>query len=424
MYKEHFGLKETPFSIAPDPRYLYMSDGHQEALAHLLYGIKGDGGFILLTGEVGTGKTTVCRCLLQDMPDTADIAFILNSKLSAEELLATICDELGIRYPKGAAGEKVFIDRINKHLLDSHARGRSTILIIEEAQNLSSDVLEHVRLLTNLETNERKLLQIIMIGQPELQEKLARPELRQLAQRITARYHLVPLTRAEVSAYVSHRLAVAGARGTLFPTPAIDTLFRLSGGIPRLINILCDRALLGAYVQGQDRIDGPTLGKAAREVFGSRDLDIRRKKRLRLAFAGLLVMVCGALTSVLLYGNMWRSAPDTAETGSYRQHVDTMWWFKENPLLWQSHNFTEGSALAAKKKKIVGGRAQVKRLKVKRFDVALPLNNALLPAGNEVIQNKAEQSGATEAMQSKQVNTVGKPLPAAESPNRAKPEGQ
>jgi general secretion pathway protein A len=195
MYQSYFGLAEAPFSIAPDPRYLYMSQRHQEALAHLLYGVNGGGGFVLLTGEVGAGKTTVCRCLLEQIPESCDVAYIFNPKLTVAELLSTICAEFGIACPSGNTSVKVFIDCINAYLLDAHARGRHTVLIIDEAQNLSADVLEQMRLLTNLETNQRKLLQIILLGQPELATMLAQPELKQLAQRIIARYHLGPLTK-------------------------------------------------------------------------------------------------------------------------------------------------------------------------------------------------------------------------------------
>jgi general secretion pathway protein A len=271
MYIEYFGLEETPFSIAPDPRYLYMSERHREALAHLVYGIKSDGGFVLLTGEVGTGKTTVCRCFLEQIPQDCNVALVLNPKLTVLELLATVCDELGIDYPENNTSVKIFVDRINTFLLDAHAKGRKTVLIIDEAQNLDTEVLEQLRLLTNLETNQRKLLQIIMLGQPELRDMLSQPVLRQLAQRITARYHLGPLSQKEVAAYVNHRLSVAGLRSRLFPAPTISTLFRLSGGIPRRINILCDRALLGTYVQGQSSVHKSTLKKAAREVFGNAD---------------------------------------------------------------------------------------------------------------------------------------------------------
>ncbi len=266
MYNDHFGLQDNPFSIAPDPRYLFMSERHREALAHLLYGIRHDGGFILLTGEVGTGKTTVCRCLLEQLPADTRVAYIINPRLSTLELLATICDEFGIDYPPGNTGHKLFIDRLNAFLLESHAAGRRNVLIIDEAQNLSADVLEQLRLLTNLETNRRKLLQIVLLGQPELRTHLSRPELRQLAQRVTARYHLEPLAEREVAEYVNHRLAVAGSRQPLFPNRLIRQIYRLSGGIPRRINILCDRALLGAYVQGRERVTLRLLNQAAREV--------------------------------------------------------------------------------------------------------------------------------------------------------------
>jgi general secretion pathway protein A len=340
MYKEYFGLKELPFSIAPDPRYLYMSHEHREALAHLMYGISSDGGFVLLTGEVGTGKTTVCRCLLEQLPENTDVAFVLNPKLSVEELLATLCDELGIRYPEGCASVKIFVDRINAYLLDAHARDRRTVLIIEEAQNLGTDVLEQLRLLTNLETNQRKLLQIIMVGQPELQGILAKPEMRQLAQRITARYHLGALSRKEVAEYVSHRLAVAGGRTRLFPPSAIDRLFRLSRGIPRLINVICDRALLGAYVQGQDRVDKPTLAKAAREVFGAHEGLRRPRAKLRWALAGLILMTSAVGLAAAFYNNRSQTvpppetltAPPKAMAAPEAPQLDTLRWPADQPV--------------------------------------------------------------------------------------------
>lgn len=269
MYERYFGLAEAPFSIAPDPRYLYLSQRHQEALAHLLYGVNSGGGFVLLTGEVGAGKTTVCRCLLEQIPDTCDVAYVFNPQLTVGELLQTICTEFGIAIPADTKRAKTYIDAINHHLLDAHARGRHTVLIIDEAQHLSVAVLEQLRLLTNLETSQRKLLQIILLGQPELATKLARPELRQLAQRIVARYHLKPLEKNEVAAYVRHRLDVAGTQHRLFPANVIERLYRLSGGVPRVINVLCDRALLGTYVQGKERVDRATLDKAAHEVFGT-----------------------------------------------------------------------------------------------------------------------------------------------------------
>jgi general secretion pathway protein A len=298
MYLSFFGLTEAPFSIAPSPRYLYMSQRHQEALAHLLYGVNGEGGFVLLTGEVGTGKTTVSRCLLEQIPESCEVAYIFNPKLTVEELLSTICAEFRIACPPGNTSIKVFVDCINAHLLDVHARGGHSVLIIDEAQNLSTDVLEQMRLLTNLETNERKLLQIILIGQPELAEMLQRPELRQLAQRIVARYHLGPLTRPEVAAYVQHRLDVAGTQRPLFPASITGRLHRLSGGIPRLINVLCDRALLGAYTQGKDRVDRATLVQAAREVLRKPATPLFSIRRS--VAAGLVLLAGGALAVMIL----------------------------------------------------------------------------------------------------------------------------
>ena len=296
MYQHYFGLAEAPFSIAPDPRYLYLSQRHQEALAHLLYGVSGDGGFVLLTGEVGAGKTTVCRCLLQQIPASCDVAYIFNPKLTVAELLSTICVEFGIACPAGNTSVKVFVDCINAYLLDAHAKGRHTVLIIDEAQNLSAEVLEQMRLLTNLETNERKLLQIILLAQPELAQMLERPELRQLSQRIVARYHLGPLTKPEVAAYVRHRLEVSGARRTLFPAALMGRLYRLSGGVPRVINVLCDRALLGTYVQGKERVDRATLAQAAREVF-----HLEQPRSLVRPLLVTLVLVLGALLAMTLY---------------------------------------------------------------------------------------------------------------------------
>jgi general secretion pathway protein A len=291
MYQSYFGLAEEPFSIAPDPRYLYMSRRHQEALAHLLYGVNAGGGFVLLTGEVGAGKTTVCRCLLEQIPESCDVAYIFNPKLTVEELLSTICAEFGIACPPGNKTVKVYIDCINTYLLDAHARGRHTVLIIDEAQNLSADVLEQLRLLTNLETNQRKLLQIILLGQPELATMLAQPELRQLAQRIIARYHLGPLDKQEIAAYVQHRLGVSGVQKLLFPLALMGSLYRLSGGIPRIINVLCDRALLGTYAQNKERVDRATLKQAAREVFHN---PAAQPRMVRPALAGLLVAVLAA----------------------------------------------------------------------------------------------------------------------------------
>ncbi|MBI4826528.1 MAG: AAA family ATPase [Nitrospirae bacterium] len=266
MYNKYFGFEEQPFSIAPDPRYLYMSGQHREALAHLVYGFNSDGGFVLLTGEVGTGKTTVCRCLLEQVPDNSSIALVINPKLTVNELLATICDEFGIKYPSGNTSLKVFIDLINAYLFEAHAKNKKVVLIIDEAQNLSAEVLEQLRLLTNLETNKRKLLQIILLGQPELRDKLGQPELRQLSQRIIARYHLGPLSKKDLSAYITHRISVAGLEEELFPSSTIDRLYILSRGIPRIINLLCDRALLGTFTLGKHKVSSRILNIAAKEV--------------------------------------------------------------------------------------------------------------------------------------------------------------
>jgi len=271
MYTSFFGLSEKPFAITPDPRYLYMSERHAEALAHLLYGINESGGFIQLTGEVGTGKTTVVRTLLSRIPHHADVAVILNPRLTPVEFLLTICEELGV--PLDAADRdsvKQMVDALNRRLLSAHAEGRRVIVIVDEAQNLSAEVLEQVRLLTNLETATQKLLQIILIGQPELRELLDRTDLRQLAQRITGRYHLKPLSREETLHYVRHRLRVAGASGEIFTPAALREVHRLSSGIPRVINVCCDRALLGAYTQEQRTLGPALVRRAAGEVYGRR----------------------------------------------------------------------------------------------------------------------------------------------------------
>ncbi|WP_428419787.1 AAA family ATPase [Methylibium sp.] len=271
MYAQFFGLNQEPFSIAPDPRFLFMSERHREALAHLLYGVRGGGGFVLLTGEIGAGKTTVCRCLLEQVPKRCNVAYIFNPKLTAEELLKSVCDEFGIPYAHpgpGATTVKDCLDPLNQFLLKTHAVGQSNVLIIDEAQNLSADVLEQLRLLTNLETNERKLLQIVLIGQPELREMLARPELEQLAQRVIARYHLEALSETETLQYVRHRLTVSGLNRALpFDRESVQRIHQLSRGVPRRINLLCDRALLGAYSTGAHRVRREIVDKAAREVF-------------------------------------------------------------------------------------------------------------------------------------------------------------
>ena len=268
MYTQYFQLKQSPFSIAPDPRYLFMSERHREALAHLLYGVGSGGGFVLLTGEICAGKTTVCRCFMEQIPENCQLAYIFYPKLSVEELLLSICEEFRIAPPAGAGSVKSYVDAINVHLLASHAQGKNNVLIIDEAQNLSAAVLEQLRLLTNLETSERKLLQIILIGQPELRAMLARPELEQLAQRVIARYHLGSLSEPETASYIHHRLAVAGSTARApFGPRLMAQIHKLSHGVPRRINLLCDRALLGAYVENQPQVTRQILRRAAAEVF-------------------------------------------------------------------------------------------------------------------------------------------------------------
>ncbi|MCI0548243.1 MAG: AAA family ATPase [Candidatus Rokubacteria bacterium] len=293
-YTSHFGLSEAPFAITPDPRYLYMSERHREALAHLLYGIGEGGGFVQLTGEVGTGKTTLCRALLERLPPHVDVALILNPRVTAPELLAAVCDELRIPYPAGTTSAKVLVDALYRYLLDAHAAGRRTVLLIDEAQNLATDVLEQIRLLTNLETAREKLLQIILIGQPELIELLERPELRQVAQRITARYHLLPFSEAATRACVRYRLKVAGQPAPIFTEAALREVHRCSRGVPRLVNVICDRALLGAYAGDELQVDVSVVRKAAAEVLGERVRAPRRGHILAWASAGALVLLLGA----------------------------------------------------------------------------------------------------------------------------------
>ncbi|MEE4283235.1 MAG: AAA family ATPase [Pseudomonadales bacterium] len=286
MYQKHFGLDAPPFSIAPDPAFLFLSDAHNEALAHLMYGFS-HGGFVLITGEVGTGKTTLLRNLLDRTPPELDVAFILNPRLTVRELLETVCDELGVAYgPAPLQSVKQYIDVLNKHLLKTHISGRSTVIIIDEAQNLSPAVLEQIRLLTNLETNDKKLLRIILLGQPELGDMLNRTELRQLAQRITARYHLTPLSKEDVHAYVNHRLTTAGGSPNIFTNQALNALYRLSKGTPRLINVIADRALLGAYVEGKYQVSAAMVRNGAREVFGQKP---RHPQSRYYLGAGLLI---------------------------------------------------------------------------------------------------------------------------------------
>ncbi len=266
MYTRYFGLHENPFALPPDPRYLYLAPRYQEALAHLLYGISQGGGFVQLTGEVGTGKTMMIRALLERLPPEVNVALVLYPLLSVEEFVAAICDDLQVPRPPTGGSLKSAIDALNRYLLENHARGRRTVIIIDEAHKLSHEVLEQVRLLTNLETTKEKLLQILLVGQPELTSLLAQPDLRQLAQRITARYNLTPLSPAETAQYVVRRLQVAGAKHPIFTAGALRAVHRLAGGIPRLINTFCDRALLGAYAHGKNQVRARLVRRAAAEV--------------------------------------------------------------------------------------------------------------------------------------------------------------
>ncbi|MBK9235228.1 MAG: AAA family ATPase [Rhodoferax sp.] len=325
MYSQHFGLTQDPFSIAPDPRYLFMSERHREALAHLLFGVAGSGsqpgagaggtggGFVLLTGDIGTGKTTICRCFLEQIPVGCHVAYIFNPKLTVEELLQSICEEFHISVVDTGLSPptaKHCIDALNTFLLQRHAAGQSSVLIIDEAQNLSPDVLEQLRLLTNLETNERKLLQIVLIGQPELRTMLARPELEQLAQRVIARFHLDALSEPETTQYIQYRLAVAGHTGALpFDRSSLRCIHALTRGVPRRINLLCGRALLGAWATGLHAVDRKVVDKAAVEVFGpDRALAPTRRPVTAYALGGLALIAGAALTGTLLWNTKHTNA--------------------------------------------------------------------------------------------------------------------
>jgi general secretion pathway protein A len=325
MYTQYFGLNEKPFRITPDPRYLFMSERHSEGLAHLVYGVKDSSGFIQLTGEVGTGKTTLIRTLLTRIPNGVDIALVLNPQLTAIEFMATICEELKIPLPEDKSSAKALVDTLNQHLLDSHAKGRRTILLVDEAQNLSTDVLEQIRLLTNLETTKQKLLQIILIAQPELREKLSQTNLRQLAQRVTGRYHLEPLSREESELYIDHRLKIAGGLGNIFEENAKREVYKLSKGVPRVINVICDRALLGAYSGEVRKVSRQIVRKAAVEIAGEENTGRKRK---------WLLPALGLLTAAAVVAGVW--AMTRAPLGPAAQPVSIPLENEVEPLVTQA----------------------------------------------------------------------------------------
>ena len=302
LYLSHFGLAEAPFSTTPDQRFLYLSERHREGFAHLLYGVGERGGFVQLTGEVGTGKTTLCRYLLEHLPEDVDVALILNPTLRGIELLATICDELRVAYPAGTESVKVLVDALYARMLEAHAHGRRTVILVDEAQHLSVEALEQLRLLTNFETATTKLLQIILVGQPELIKRLGRTSVRQVAQRVAARYHLTPLDARDTRAYVLHRLSMAGQPAMIFDERALRVVHRLSGGLPRRINVLCDRALLGAYAGRTRRVTAEIVRRAAREVAGTTGRRHVRRPVAALAAAAAIVVIA-LLVSAFVVSN-------------------------------------------------------------------------------------------------------------------------
>jgi len=299
MYLQFFELNEMPFSITPDPAFVYLSPAHRDALAHLLYGVGqgGAGGFVQLTGEVGTGKTTICRCLLEQVPEETQVALVLNPLMTPRELLATICEELGVETGEISDSNKLMVDALNRYLLKQHASGRHVVVMIDEAQNLSPEALEQVRLLTNLETAKEKLLQMVLLGQPELRQLLQRQNLRQLSQRITARYHLAPLNQEETLAYIKHRMQVAGAQRNPFRRSAMRALYQRSGGVPRLINIIADRSLVSAYARESGNITPAMVHAAANEVQPSETKV--RSNRWPLAVATVSVAMLLVLSAVM-----------------------------------------------------------------------------------------------------------------------------
>jgi general secretion pathway protein A len=372
LYPKYFGLSEASFSITPDPQYLFLSEQHKEALAHLLYGAGEGGGFVLLTGEVGTGKTTVCRAFLEQLPPEVDVALILNPAVSSIELLRAICDEFRIQVPEQERTSKQLVDRINNFLLQAHANGRRPVLMIDEAQNLRPKVLEQIRLLTNLETPKHKLLQIFLVGQPELRNLLGRQGLRQLDQRITARFHLKPLSSRETGDYIRHRLAVGGVERPLFTPSAVRRIHALSGGIPRLINILCDRALLGAYVSRCAHVTPRIVDKSAHEVKGEAALPPRPQ--------GLGKVVIAAGLVVALAGGWWIRG--WLETGSGPGIGELVaHWLPQGPAETGDHRAGRPAAMPETQEEIAEGKSRPETAS------AADGEPALLPAPGPEIAN-------------------------------------
>jgi general secretion pathway protein A len=317
MYLEHYGLSEPPFSITPDPRFVFLSERHRDALAHLLFGITqgGGGGFVQLTGEVGTGKTTLCRLLLEQVAQMEDsaptrVALVLNPRLTPIELLETVCEELHIDLDGRRGSAKALVDALNAYLLDAYAQGLRVVLVIDEAQNLSVEALEQVRLLTNLETPTQKLLQIVLLAQPELRRMLAREDLRQLAQRITARFHLTPLDAAETGEYLRHRYRIAGGTRFPFDASAVKRIHAHAGGVPRLVNVIAERSLLAGYAHDVPMLDARWVDRAAAEVLPGSAPRTRRRWAIAAPMAAL------ALAAVAVAAWWWTRAPAQAEAAS------------------------------------------------------------------------------------------------------------
>lgn len=391
MYEQFYGLNERPFSITPDPRFVYLSQRHQDALAHLLYGIGrgGSGGFVQLTGEVGTGKTTLCRLVLEQVPEKTRIALILNPMLEPKELLRAICRELEIDLGGGDGGLDDLGQRLNQYLLEMHAAGERVVLMIDEAQNMSRETLEQVRLLTNLETPTDKLLQIILLGQPELRELLSRASLRQLAQRITARYHLAPLNQQETAEYVRHRLSVAGQPRCPFTPAALRSLHHASAGVPRLINIIADRALMAGYAREADQIKPSMVRLAASEVTSGGPPE--RRRWVTGALAGLAVAVFGALGLTILWSlnsiepevsaqqqPVWRQALELA-------NADDAW--REAAALWPELSVDDVSA-ACLDQSVDGVVCQLQRgnlALIEKLDLPVILKLARPPDGHVLL---------------------------------------